>query len=298
MNEDLFVRHLTQLFPAGKDVVTGIGDDAAVLDLAMPDGMLFLAAADQVIRDIHFTAETALAAAGGKLVNRNISDIAAMGGIPTHAILTAAAKPFEENTLKDFHEGVARAAARYDVAIIGGDLAALPSPGFAATLSIFGKVEKEKLCLRANAKPGDWIYCTGEYGNSFHSGHHLTFQPRLAEARFLAGTYTRAMMDVCDSLFQTVRSMAEASGLAAELAVDMIPLREGATSAGALWDGEDYELVFAVSQENAGALEKAWQFTGVQLTRIGQFISGTAGTVNGDFPETDKAGYDHFHETD
>lgn len=295
MREEDFIRKLNGLFPASHDVAVGIGDDAAALDLGLPGGMLFLAAADQVISGIHFTEDTSPVLAAEKLFKRNLSDIAAMGGIPTHAIVTAAACPFEEKRLMEFHQGLSNISQLYGVPVIGGDLASLPSPGAVATLTIFGKVEKDKICLRSNAAPGDLIYVTGEFGNSFASGRHLSFPPRLHEARFAAGTYTCAMIDVSDGLAKDIARMAEASGLSAELDAASVPCAQGASLEQALCDGEDYELVFAVSPSQADELERSWPFPAVRLTRIGKFLSGPAGEIRGVSIPAER-GYDHFHE--
>ena len=294
MKEEDFIRKLNGLFPVSRDVTVGIGDDSAALDPGLPGGMLFLAAADQVISGIHFTEDTSPVLAAEKLFKRNLSDIAAMGGIPTHALVTVASNPFDEKRLMEFHQGLSNISQLYGVPVIGGDLSSLPTPGFVASLTIFGKVEKEKLCLRSNAAPGDLIYVTGEFGNSFPSGRHLSFPPRLHEARFAAGTYTNAMIDVSDGLAKDIARMAEASGLSAKLDPSSVPRAPGATLEQALCDGEDYELVFAVSPSQACELEKLWPFPGVRLTRIGEFLSGPAGEICGVSIPADK-GYDHFH---
>lgn len=298
MNEDLFVRTLARLFrtedPA---VLNGIGDDTAVLDLGLPDGWLLLAAADQVVENVHFTPETSPYDAGVKLLNRNISDIAAMGGIPLFAILTVAVTPFDEQKMLAFHRGVAETAEKYHISVIGGDMTALSRQGFAGSLTILGKVEKEKLCLRENAADGDYLYATGRFGNSFHSGHHLYFVPRVEQGRFTAGTYSNAAMDVTDSLYLTAQRMAEASGLAVHLDTACIPLRDGADLQSALTEGEDYELLFAVPPEKSTSLEQNWCFPDVPLTRIGRFQRGIPGVVTGADPGNDKTGYDHFHES-
>ena len=105
---------------------------------------------------------------------------------------------------------MAKEAAKYGIAVIGGDLAHTPQD-FVATLTIFGIVEKQKLCLRSNAKSGDILYLSGSFGRSFQTGHHLTFTPRLDVAEALAGTYTNAMMDVSDGLAKDLSRFAAAA---------------------------------------------------------------------------------------
>ena len=292
MNEESFVRKLTALFPQSPDVTVGPGDDCAVLDLGTPD--LLLAAVDQVISDVHYTRETAPEAIAGKLIKRNISDIAAMGGVPTHALLSLAVNPMDEEWLLAFHQGIAKEAAAYGISVIGGDMAKLFAAGQALSLTILGKVERGKLCLRSQAGEGDLLYATGRFGNSFLSGHHLDFIPRLEEARFLAGDFTCAMQDVSDGLVKDAARMAEASGLALQLEPDRIPLRTGAAREQALTEGEDYELLFALPARLRSRLEQAWPFPDTELTCIGRFVSGDPGSVSGLKQNPKQTGYDHF----
>ena len=292
MNEESFVRKLTALFPQSADVAAGPGDDCAVLDLG--PGPRLLAAVDQVISGVHYLPGTPPAEIAGKLLRRNVSDIAAMGGLPTHALLSLAVNPMDESWLLEFHRAIADQAAGYGISVIGGDMAKLFTPGEALSLTILGKVEREKLCLRSNAREDDLLFATGCFGNSFRSGHHLHFRPRLDEARFLAGDFTSAMQDVSDGLLKDAARLAEASGLALVLEPERIPLRAGADLTGALADGEDYELVFAVPESRAAALERTWPFPDTPLSRIGRFTRGTPGSISG-VPNCQlETGYDHF----
>lgn len=292
MNEESFVRKLSALFPQSPDVTVGPGDDCAVLDFGTPD--LLLAAVDQVISGVHFTKGTSPEAVAGKLLKRNVSDIASMGGVPTHALLSLAVNPMDEDWLLAFHRGMAKAAAPYGISIIGGDMAKLFTAGQSLSLTILGRIERGKLCLRANAGEGDLLYATGEFGNSFRSGHHLDFTPRLPEARFLAGDFTCAMQDVSDGLLKDAARMAEASGLALRLETGKVPLREGATPETALTEGEDYELLFALPERLRSRLESTWNFPDTKLTCLGRFVRGTPGQVSGVNENLINTGYDHF----
>lgn len=292
MNEESFVRKLTALFSQSPDVVAGPGDDCAVLDFGIDT--LFLAAVDQVISGVHYTPDTPAAAVAGKLLKRNVSDIASMGGIPTHALLSLSVNPMDESWLLEFHQALAEQTAQYGMSVIGGDMAKLFAPGAALSLTILGKVERSKLCLRSRAVDGDFLFATGCFGNSFHSGHHLNFIPRLREARFAAGDFTHAMQDVSDGLLKDAMRMAEASGLALELIPEKIPLRAGASLETALTEGEDYELIFAVPEGLRSRLEAAWCFPETPLNCIGRFFHGTPGTVAGLKQKQTNTGYDHF----
>lgn len=300
MNEEIMTGFFAGLFHQRADVTVGPGDDAAVLDLHLPDGLL-LAAADQLILDRHYTRHTSPADAARKLLRRNLSDIAAMGGVPTHALVTVAENPLEETSLREFHSALEEEARRYEVSVIGGDVASLPNPGKVASLTILGIVKPENLCLRSNGKSGDLLYCTGSFGNSFASGHHLTFLPRLKEAAFLAGRFTNTMMDVSDGLLKDVSRMAKASSLDVVLPDPaLIPLRIGADLESALTEGEDYELVFAVNPNLASRMEQEAMEQGICLTRIGSFQTAdweSAGQVLDSSLQPihlSKKGFDHF----
>lgn len=301
MNEESFTGFLAGLFPAGNSLHTGIGDDCAVLDLHKEGEKLYLYAVDQVIENRHYLPETPPEMVAKKLLKRNISDIAAMGGTPLFALVTIAADPLEEEFLLSFYKGLKEEAEKYHIQIAGGDTARLPYPSplpegknsCVATLSIFGEVKREKLSLRSNGKKGDLLYATGTFGNSFASHHHLTFTPRLAEGDFLAGSYTNCMMDVSDGLEKDAQRLADSSGLALHLFPEKIPLREGASTNSAREEGEDYELIFTVSPEKEPQLLADWPFP-IPITCIGRFEekSSSCNTVK----SNSKGGFDHFHE--
>lgn len=300
MNEEAFIRKLSASLVQGPDVAVGPGDDCAVLDFGLDE--FILAAADQVVSGVHFVeGATTPQEAAAKLLNRNISDIASMGGLPTHALVTVALNPVDETWLQAFHKGLQETASKYGISIIGGDISALKSPGQACSLSILGRVKREKLCLRSNAKPEDILFGTGAFGNSFASGRHLRFTPRLEESQFLSGAFTNAMIDVSDGLLKDARRMAVASKLALKLRVESIPLAQGASLQAALTEGEDYELLFAVPEGKAGELERVWPFKGTKLTRLGTFTEGAPGEILTDSGEkltTRTCGFDHFHGKD
>ena len=295
MDEETFIRKITSFFPQGPDVKTGPGDDCAVLDLGLEH--LLLAAADQVIEGVHYLKGTSPERIARKLLNRNISDIASMGGTPTHVLLTLAVNPVDEEFLTVFHKALGELASEYSVSVIGGDMAKLPEEGQCFSLTILGKVLPEKLCLRSNAVAGQGLYATGFFGNSFATEHHLDFRPHWKEAQFLAGAYTAAMMDVSDGLLQDAGRFAAASGLSLVLDVEKIPLRQGATLPGALSDGEDYGLLFAMEDSRAEKLFQNWKIPLVPVTRIGAFLPGEPGKVvmtQTLKKELQKTGYDHF----
>ncbi len=271
LNELSLLTRLLPTLPSGAGVVVGPGDDCAVLEIP-GSAVEMLAATDQLIENIHFTADTDAAAAGAKLMNRNLSDIAAMGGRPRWALLTLAAGEASrrhDEWLLAFCRGAATAGALHGVPVIGGDLARQPESGFTATLTILGEIPRGQAVLRSGAKPGDRLYVTGRIGNSFGSGHHLVFSPRLAEGEFLRD-HASAMLDISDGLLLDAGRLAAASGVDLLLDPAAVPLRAGAVLPDALGDGEDYELFFTAGAE----LPEIWPNHLAALTPIGVVVEG------------------------
>ena len=274
--------------PQDASVVLGPGDDCAVLETSGDTELL--AAVDQLARDIHYTADTPPGLAGEKLLKRNLSDIAAMGGTPRWALLTVAAGGRDGRWVLEFCRGVSRCAAKYRVSVAGGDLAGLKTDTEVATLTILGEVPAGRAIRRSGARPGDALYVTGEIGNSFASRHHLTFSPRLEEGVFLRGKAT-AMLDISDGLLLDARRLARASQADLKLDAALVPLRAGARLPDALSDGEDYELLFSAPPE----LETRWDRRLAKLTRIGEVLPGEGRILDADGNEynLDRIGYEH-----
>ena len=249
MNETELLKKLPGLLPLNSRISTGAGDDCAVINI--PGKNQLLAAADQVIENIHFLPETSPEDAGKKLMNRNLSDIAAMGGAPLTALLTIAANGKDDEFIERFISGAARAGMVFDVPVCGGDTAALDGKGFCATLTILGEVPCGKAVLRSGAQPGDFVYVTGCIGNSFYSGHHLNFTPRLKEGAFLRD-HASAMLDISDGLLLDAMRLAESSQVSLMLDLESVPLRSGAAVPDAFSDGEDYELLFTSPENLSG----------------------------------------------
>lgn len=271
MKENEFLKKIIPMFKQNSDVIVGPGDDCAVLKIYGSEDEYLLYAVDQVVSDVHYLFDgDDPELVGRKLVKRNISDIAAMGGEPFSAVLTAAVSSNFER-LEKIYRGIAKESELWNMSVCGGDYSSIKTPGAEVfTLSILGKVKKEKLCLRSSAKEGDCLFATGKFGNSFNSKHHLTFTPRLEQSRFLAGKYTNAMMDVSDGLLMDLKRLAEASKVTMSLFTDKIPLRDGTESIrDALTDGEDYELIFSVRSELTDNLIKEWPFKDIELSKIG-----------------------------
>lgn len=296
MNESTLINQLKQIFSCrSRDTVVGPGDDCAVLEFG---GKYLLAAADQVIKNVHYLPDTPPEQIATKLLKRNISDIAAMGGIPRWALLTMAVNGRSEEWFQRFFAGLEDCARSYGVDIAGGDLGSLPEDGDCLSLTILGEVDRNSLCLRKNAHPGDFIVVTGQLGNTFNSGHHLEFEPRLAEGRFLAeNAFTGCMMDISDGLAADLPKLLAESGCGAEIQLEKIPCRNNCTWQQALSDGEDYELLFTAAADKCARLMECWPFA-VPLSVIG-IVNDKKSTLiyteNGrNVPEVGVGGYEHF----
>ncbi len=273
----------------------GIGDDCAVLPRARGRGLLTV---DPVIFGRHFDATVAPAAVGAKLLKRNLSDIAAMGGRPRAAVISLCLdRATRVSWLRDFHRGLATTARRYGVALVGGDVAEGPGV-LIATLTLLGEADATRVLTRAGARAGDWIAVTGRLGGSLSSGHHHRFTPRLAEGRWLARRpEVRSMMDVSDGLAKDLAALTP-RGTRPALDHAAIPRRSGCTLAAALGDGEDYELLCTVrARADLSSLRRAWRrrFPAVPLTIIGRFVPQSASDPTPEaLPVT---GYEHLRAT-
>ncbi len=292
MNEFELIRRLTSSLPANQAVVVGAGDDCAVLDLGAPDRWL-LFKTDAVVEGIHFTKDTPPEKIGYKALGRCLSDIAAMAGTPAAALLTIALPAnFDTDFIGAIYDGINALARRHDVAIVGGETTTNPER-MLISVSLVGWVARGKAVLRSGAKPGDAIFVTGKLGGSL-AGRHLEFEPRLAEARWLAEHFPlHAMLDLSDGLAGDLPHILKASGVGAELLSSAIPISRAARLAAkamgsaktpllaALTDGEDFELLFTVASRDAVRLLDAWQkqFPNLPLTCIGKITAGEGITI-------------------
>lgn len=258
----------------------GIGDDCAVIP---PTKHHQLVTTDPVIWGQHFDATVPARAAGAKLLKRNLSDIAAMGGRPGAAVVSLALAPQTSvRWLEQFYRGLASCALQHDVRIVGGDITQGPAGFFGAFLTLHGESAGRRVVTRSGASAGDSIYVTGSLGGSL-LGHHHSFTPRLAEGAWLAGRpEVRAMMDVSDGLAKDLNSFTpdrlvpalDAAAIPASAAAHRRARATGKTPlAHALSDGEDYELLIVVRAGTA-KFERDWRkrFPKLKLSRLGRFV--------------------------
>lgn len=304
-------------------VVVGIGDDAAVL-LPTPR-QLQLLTTDMLVEAIHFDLKTTTPwQLGYKAVAVNLSDIAAMGGVPKHIVISLAIpQDLPVEFIVQLYEGMKEICRQFQVNIVGGDTVASPH-GVVMNVAVTGEVDPTRLQRRSGAKPGDLVVVTGVLGNSaagldfLTRGNweefeyawplvtsHLTPQPLVKAGQIIAG-FATSMDDISDGLASEANEIAKASAVGVRLLADSVPLSAEVQEAGpffgkpaldyALYGGEDYQLLFTVEPEQYRLLTLA----GIdqKLTVIGEVTSECTGVElvqpSGQITALAARGYNHF----
>lgn len=251
-------------------VRVGIGDDAAVL--RVPGREWLLVASDMIVAGVHFTHRLVPPQwIGWKALAVNISDIAAMGGQPRWAVVSLGIPPSTRVKFVDeLYRGLERCARRFGVSIVGGDT--VRAPRVVLDVAILGTVAPRSLTQRSGARVGDVLFVTGRLGGSYESGRHARFIPRLREAReFVQRVRVHAMIDLSDGLASDLWQVSRASRMRLRVEARKIPIsRAGKTLQHALMDGEDFELLFAVSSRDAARVPH--RLGRCPVTRIGTVV--------------------------
>ncbi|MBF0533030.1 MAG: thiamine-monophosphate kinase [Candidatus Omnitrophica bacterium] len=253
--------------------VIGIGDDAAVVSLVA--GQQLLLTTDMLVEGVHFTKDMTARLIGRKAMNCSVSDIAAMGGIPRFALISLAVPGNLETVfVDDLFRGLREAAAAFALDIVGGDT--VRNDKIVINVALTGEGKAGQVVSRGGAKPGDQILVTGPLGGSLTSGGHLKFLPRVKEARYLVEHFLpTAMIDVSDGLASDLGHILAQSKVGAVIEESAIPLRKGAIIDNALYDGEDFELIFTLAQKPAAQLLKTK--TLYHFYRIGEIQEAAKG---------------------
>jgi thiamine-monophosphate kinase len=305
-------------------VVVGIGDDAAVL-LASPR-QLQLVTTDMMVEDIHFSLKTTTPwQLGYKSLAVNISDIAAMGGVPRHAVISLAIpKQLSVDFIVNLYQGMKEICREYGVNIVGGDTVGSRS-GLVINAAVLGEVEPSHLLKRSGAKTGDLVIVSGTLGNSgaglelLSRGNwenfdfawplvtaHLTPRPQVKIGRMIALAGATSADDISDGLASEVNEIASASQVGMRIYADKIPLspelKQAAAKLGmsavdfALYGGEDYQLLFTMhpAQFSPALAAEA----GVSLSVIGEVTPREGGAIlvgaGGRASPLAARGYNHF----
>lgn len=306
-----------------RGVITGIGDDTAVVDPASAeDGVAapkrLLLAVDTMVETVHFKQSTMRDEdVGYKALAANISDIAAMGGVPLHALVSVSVPPsYSPERMRRLYDGLYECAERYGVAIAGGDTTSSPGQ-LVVAVTVTGTVEAGRELLRSGAKPGDAVFVTGAVGMSAAGLHALLAQEeRTGEKQFpadfsgqpeasivlahqrpcpsvragrllLSRGSCRSLNDVSDGLASEAWEIADASGLRIILREALLP-RSGSMAAYAsrtgidplewmLYGGEDYVLLGTMAAEDAEPMRAVFQQEGLPFFIIGETEEGEPG---------------------
>lgn len=259
-----------------KSVIKGIGDDCAVLKFNKDKYILFTT--DILIEDVHFTLKGTSTSKdvrpfqiGWKALAVSISDIAAMGGIPKNALISLGLPCGCSLKMIDrIYEGMRKISRRFGINIVGGDTS--KANKLIINISLMGEVRKKNLVLRSGARKGDIICVTGLLGGSIY-GKHIKFIPRIKEAQILVKNFKlHSMIDISDGLSSDLNHIIQASNVGAVVYEKSIPLSKEAKSfQEALTMGEDFELLFTLSPQEAKRLLRAKpEGIRIALTQIGQ----------------------------
>lgn len=324
MNEFNLIQHyFSEKSFLRKDVILGIGDDAAITQV--PENQCLVTTTDTLVEGVHFLKGTAAADIAYKTIAVNLSDLAAMGAEPAWLNLSLSMPSADELWLTEFSDMVAELCEYYSVQLIGGDTIKGP---LSLTLTAQGFVPQESILKRSGAKSGDWIYVTGTLGdagagldilkgklkiNDKEAREYLVNRHLRPAPRVMAGTCLRrianACIDVSDGLLQDVKHISRTSNTGILLQLDKLPISpalgqnvdtlekalEYATVA-----GDDYELLFTVSEEQKTSMQTTLDSYSIQYTCIGQ-VTGAAGKLDlrlnnqaYDLPSETRHGYQHF----
>ena len=330
-DESELISRLRNITRITDEVLVGIGDDAAVIRAA--GGRDLIACCDLMVEGVHFRSEWApLRLLGRKALAVNLSDVAAMGGIPKFAMISIAVPPaFGSDFIDELFKGLFELANASGVSIIGGDTSSSRDSLF-IDVSVIGECESGRAVTRRGAKIGDRIYVSGSLGASalglslLEDGFrlddskdasdatalgavlkHLAPEPRLKLGRALgeAGLAT-AMIDISDGLSTDLWHILEESGCGAIIYASAIPINPCVRSLAsqtegidalrlALHGGEEYELLFTVRPEDQLRIAELSTVSGVEITPVGEIVErgGLQLELEGALEPVQPAGYEH-----
>jgi thiamine-monophosphate kinase len=309
----------------GLELIEGIGDDAAILQAGRHEVCPYtlLWTTDMLIEGVHFRLDWIDARSlGWKALAVNLSDIAAMGGVPLAALLSLALPPERTGAwLDDFIEGFLECATRYRTALIGGDTNR--AEHVVLSVAVLGQAKTPPI-RRRGARPGDWILVTGTLGGSraglewllhpmdtlspIDLTPHFRPVPRLQEGQLAAQLGASAMIDLSDGLAADLPKLLWASAVGGVLYPHQIPVHSEAVrwaqaqdadpAQFAMAGGEDYELLLTAPPNAARQLlERIPAETGTPLAHIGQITAENALWL--EYPDGRREplsvrGWDHF----
>jgi len=284
------------------DFPIGIGDDMAEIRLTCDVSVLITT--DMLLDSVHFDLEKAtLRQVGYKAMAVSLSDCAAMATVPVAAVVSVALPVgFGEKELKELHSGIVSAGDKFNCELIGGDITRWNNDNpFAICVSMLSRSSGDKPLRRSGAKVGDSICITGSLGGSIQK-KHLEFEPRVKEAVKIAQMVTvNSMIDISDGLSSDLNRICRASQVGAVIDAVKIPISDEASKeadplSSALNDGEDFELLFTLSQTDCRELFKKWCGL-IPVTQIGQITDAKKMQIkmpDGQISDLQPGGYNHL----
>jgi thiamine-monophosphate kinase len=284
-------------------VFAGLADDSAILEIP-PTKRYLVLKTDCVVEGVHFTHSTNASDVGWKAMMRPLSDFAATSAVPQFALITLIVpEQTKVAWVQGLYRGLRQAANRFKVSIVGGETSNTQGP-IAISVTVIGFVEQSRATSRRGGRSGDDLFVTGRLGGALKK-KHLKFVARIAESRWLTQNFSiHAMMDLSDGLGADLPRLARTSKVGFTVELQKLPVAPDATIDNAISEGEDYELLFAISPRETTRLEREWRrkFPKLQLTRIGSLNRKSPVTdakQRPSFPSTNRKlprGYVHFQQ--
>jgi thiamine-monophosphate kinase len=301
-----------------ENLLIGIGDDAAAW---RGDESIQLATVDSFIQDVHFPSGlVSWKELGWKALAVNLSDIAAMGGLPRYALVSLALPDDTEvDDVTALYTGMLELAKQFGVAIIGGDISRAPL--VAITIAVFGSSQRKQILSRSSAEPGELVAVTGELGAAVAGLEMLTKKlkfdpqatalfkdaflhpiPRIAEGQLLVEQGVKTAIDLSDGLVLDLSQICKNSRVSARIDAERVPVEPGVKAhfgdralEMALAGGEDYELLFTA---RAKVIDKVKQSAACPITVVGEILAGNKGVTvvdsRGKPLKLARRGWEHF----